>query len=436
MNIYNLISLCGIFILLFFGWLLSTNRREVNWHVVVWGIGLQLLIAWFFFVVPSGTKVFLFLNDVIVKILDSSVAGAKFVFGPLALPPGTTDEHGEQSIGFILAFQVFPSIIFFSSLMSILYYFNIIPRIIKAFAYLFTKLMKVSGAESLCTASNIFVGVESTLTIRPFLKDMTKSELCTVLTTGMATVSSNVMALYVFSLKGVFPNIAGHLISASLLSAPAALMMSKLLLPETEKPKTLGEAVDVSYEKEGSLFEAIINGALTGGKLIFGIVVLLMAVLGLVSLVDQTMIFAGGLINQMFHIQFDWSMKNLLGIIFYPFTLVLGVPLQDVKVLSQIIGERVVLTEVVSYQDLAKALADGALSQPRSAIIASYALCGFAHFASLAIFIGGVAAIVPEKTKVLAQIGFRSLLAATLACLITGCAVGIFLTDSALLFGR
>lgn len=436
MNFYNLISLSGIFILLFFCWLISTNRREINWHVVVWGIGLQLLIAWFFFIVPSGTQVLLFLNDLVVKVLDSSVAGARFVFGPLAIPPGGAGPAGERSIGFILAFQVFPSIIFFSSLMSILYYFNIIPKIIKSFAYLFTKLMKVSGAESLCAASNIFVGVESTLTVRPFLKDMTRSELCAVLTAGMATIASNVMAIYVFSLKDVFPNIAGHLVSASLLSAPAALMTSKLLLPETEKPKTLGESIDISFDKDSSVFEAVINGAMSGGKLILGIVVLLVAVLGLVSLFDQALIFLGNKINLLLRVQFDWSMKSLLGIVFYPFTLVLGVPFQDVKLLAQIIGERVVLTEVVSYQDLAKALADGTLSSPRSAIVASYALCGFSHFASLAIFIGGIAALVPEKTRVLAQIGFRALVAATLASLITGCVAGVFLTDSALLFGK
>lgn len=435
MNLYNFISLSGIFILLSFCWLISSNRREINWHVVVWGIGLQLLFAWFFFIVPSGTKVLLFLNDLVVKVLDSSVAGARFVFGPLANPPGA-GEGREQSFGFILAFQVFPSIIFFSSLMSLLYYFNIIPKVIKSFAYLFTKLMKVSGAESLCTASNIFVGIESTLTIRPFLKDMTRSELCTVLTAGMATIASNVMAIYVFSLKDVFPNIAGHLISASLLSAPAALMTSKLILPETEKPNTLGESIEISYDKDSSIFEAVINGAMSGGRLIFGIVVLLMAVLGLVSLCDQALIFLGNKINLLLHVQFDWSIKSLLGIIFYPFTLVLGVPLQDVKLLAQIIGERVVLTEVVSYQDLARAIADGTLSSPRSAIVASYALCGFSHFASLAIFIGGIAALVPEKTKVLAQVGFRSLVAATLACLITGCVAGVFLTDSALLFGK
>lgn len=436
MTIYNFISLSGIFILIFFCWLISSNRREINWHVIVWGISLQLIIAWFLFVVPSGTKLFLFLNDVVVKILDSSAAGARFVFGPLALPPGTTGEHGEQSIGFILTFQAFPSIIFFSSLMSILYYYNIIPKIIKAFAYLFTRLMKVSGAESMCTASNIFVGIESTLTIRPFLRKMTRSELCTVLTAGMATISSNIMAVYVFSLKDVFPNIAGHLISASLLSAPAALMTSKLLLPETEKPETLGEAIDISIEKEGSVFEAVINGAMAGGKLIFGIMVLLIAVLGIVALFDQLIIFLGDRLNALLHLTFDWSMRNLLSLIFYPFTLLLGVPLKDAALLAQIIGERVILTEVVSYQDLAKTIAQGSLSQPRSAIIASYALCGFSHFASMAIFIGGISAVVPEKTKILAQIGFRALIAATIACLMTGCVAGIFLTDSVILFGK
>ena len=435
MSGYNFISLFGLFGLCLLAYCFSKARRQINWHVVIWGVGLQFLFAWFLFVFPAGVKFFMFLNDVVVKVMDSSMAGTKFLFGPLALAPGMVAQSGESSVGFILAFQALPTIIFFSSLMGILYYYNIIPKLIKAFAFLFTRLMKISGAESLCSASNIFVGVESVLTVKPYLKDMTKSELCTVLAAGMATVSSNILAVYVFSLRDVFPNIAGHLISASFLSAPAVLAASKMLLPEVDQPKTLGEHINPYVEKDGSLFEAIINGANAGVKLIVGIGALLIAVLGLVALLDQIIAFLGSFINGWFTLNFDWSLKGILGIIFYPFILLLGVPSADAGALAQLIGQRLIVTELTSYQDLSNMIAQGVITSPRSAVVATYALCGFAHVASLAIFIGGVSAIVPQKTAVLAEVGLRALAAATLACLMTACVAGIFFVDGSILLG-
>lgn len=424
MHLNNFISLLGLVGILFIGWLFSANRREINWHIVLWGIGIQFLIAWFLFVFPIGVTFFIWINKVIVGILNASLAGAKFVFGPLANPPG---EKG--SFGFILAFQAFPSIIFFSALMSILYYWRILPVVIKSFAYLFTKLMKVSGAEALCTASNIFVGVESALTVRPYLRHMTSSELCTVLAAGMATISSSMIALYVFSLKDVFPMIAAHLATASLLAAPAALAISKVLLPETEKPLTLGENIDSQIERDPNLLMAIINGATAGLKLIFGIVALLIAMLGLVALIDQVLGATGQCINGLTGWHFDWSLSSILGIIFFPLTWMLGVPPADVSAIAGLLGKRLILTEVVAYQDLAQMMAKGTLSDPRSAVIAVYALCGFAHVASMAIFTGGTAALVPEKTKEISNVALRALLAATLACLATACVAGIFYTE-------
>lgn len=435
MDIYNFISLLGIFLLIAFAYVFSTNRRQISWQVVIWGVGFQMLLALFLFIFPAGTKFFLFINDLVVRFMNCAFAGARFVFGRLAIPPGASGAAGESSLGFILAFQAFPTIIFFSALMSVLYFYNIIPRIIKAFAHLFTKLMNVSGAESLYTASSIFVGVESTMTIRPFLKDMTRSELCTVLTAGMATVSSSMLAVYVFSLHDVFPKIAGHLVSASFMSAPAALVMSKILLPEEDKPKTLGEHVTPYVQHEESLFEAIINGANAGVRLIVGIVALLVAVLGFVALIDQMLVFLGGNLNGLFHTQWDWSLKGILGVIFYPFTLILGMPPADAGLVAKIIGERVVVTELTAYQDLAGLIAQGAVTNPRSVVIAAYALCGFAHVASLAIFIGGITAIVPAKAHVLAQVGLRALVAATLACLLTAAVAGVFFVNNSVLFG-
>jgi len=435
MDIYNLVSFLGIFVLVGFAWLLSSDRKKMNWRVVGWGIGLQLLIASFIFVVPAGADVFRFVNDVVVKVLGSASAGAELVFGRLALPPGQTNEAGEESLGFFLAFQAFPTIIFFSALIAILYYFGVMPLVIRGFAFVFTKLMRISGAESLVAASNIFVGIESTLTVKPYLSRTTNSEVCTILTAGMATVSSNVLALYVFSLRDQFPNIAGHLVSASLLSAPAALVMSKILLPEGESPETLGVSVKPFYEKESSLFEAIINGANAGVKLIVGIVALLIAVLGLVALIDLLLSSVGTKVNPLLGVEGEWSLKAIFGYVFYPFTLALGIPPSDAGVASRIIGERIIVTEVTAYQDFAVALERDLFQHPRSAVIITYALCGFAHLASMAIFVGGLCALAPEKAKRVGGPAVRALIAATLACLLTACVAGTFYTEGSILLG-
>jgi CNT family concentrative nucleoside transporter len=430
MNIYNLISFLGIFILMGLAWILSSNKRIINWRVILWGIAFQFLFALFIFHLPIGINLFKAINDAVVAILDSASAGAQFIFGRLALPPGMMDKNGNSSLGFFLAFQAFPTIIFFSALMSILYYLNIIPVIIRGFAFLFTKLMKISGAESLCATSNIFVGIESIFTIKPHLHDMTVSELFTILTVSMSTVASNVLAIYVFSLQNQFPLIAGHLVSASFLSAPAALIMSKLMIPEVHSPKTLGENIQPYYEKENNLFTAIINGANAGVKFIVGIVALLIAVISLVALIDLCLTNIGGI----FGTDIDLSLKRVLGYLFYPLTLILGIPLKDVGVISQIIGERSIVTEVAAYQSLALAIENGVIQHPRSIIITSYALCGFAHVASMAIFIGGISALMPAKLPILTKIGFKALIAATFACLMTACIAGIFATDSSILF--
>ena len=399
---------------------------------MVWCISFQLLIAWFLFVVPSGVEVFHFLNRAVNLLIESSNAGARFLFGSLAVPPGSSGPQGEQSLGFFFAFQVFPSIIFFSSLMSILYFWRVFPWLVKWMARFFTKLMNVSGAEALCASSNIFVGIESVTTVRPYLREMTRSELCVVLTAGMATVASNVLAVYVLSLREVFPNIAGHLISASLLSAPAAVMMAKVLWPEDGEPKTRGMNVEPYYERDHSFFEAIINGANGGVKLIVGICALLIAVLGLVALTDQILAAVAGALNA----AGEWSLSGICGAVFYPFTVLMGIPLEDAGILSRIIGERLIVTELTAYQNLASVIKSGSVIHERSVIITTYALCGFAHIASLSIFVGGVSALVPEKTRDLAQVAGRSLLAATLACLSTGCVAGLFYVGrGAVLFG-
>lgn len=435
MDIYNLISFAGIFVFMALAWLLSAERRNVNWRVIGWGVALQLAVALFIFVVPVGAKVFLAVNNAAVNVIESAGAGARFVFGRLALGPGQVGDDGAESLGFILAFQGFPTIIFFSALIAILYHVRLMPLLIKAFARVFTKLMRISGAESLVAASNIFVGVESMLTAKPYLSRMTRSETCTILTAGMATVASNVLALYVLSLREQFPTIAGHLISASLLSAPAALVMSKLLLPESEQPETLGIRVEPHYGQDANLFEAIINGANAGVRMIAGIAALLIAVLGLVALIDLGLGGFGDLINPMFGWEGQWSLKALFGYAFYPVALAMGVPAADAGQVARIVGERTIVTEVAAYNDLATAMKDGLLAHPRSAVITTYALCGFAHIASMAIFVGSLCALAPQRTKDIGPIAVRALIAATLACLMTGCVAGTFFTNESILLG-
>jgi len=434
--VYNLISFLGIFIIMAVAWLLSADRKLINWRLILWGTIIQLAFALFIFVVPAGSQAFLLVNDAVVRLLDSATAGTRFLFGRLALPPGAKNEAGEESLGFILAFQALPTIIFFASLMAAFYYIGLMPKLIRLFSVVFTKLMRISGAEALSVSSNIFVGVEANMTVLPYLKTMTRSEFCTVLAAGMSTTASSVLALYVFILQGRFPTIAGHLVSASIISAVAAIVLSKIIMPESGRPVTLGIEVEPHYLKESSLMEAIINGANEGVKMLVGVVALLLAFLGIVALLDYVLTSVGLRLNDLLGFHVDWSLKGILGYLFYPLTLVIGVPPSDAFEVSKLIGERAVLTEVKAYQDLSSLMSAGTLKDPRSAVLAAYALCGFAHVASLAIFVGGTTALVPERTKDISAVGLRALVAATLACLMTAAVAGTFFTQGSILFGR
>jgi len=430
----NLISFAGIFVVLLLAWLLSTNKKVINWRVIFWGLLLQFVIAIFIFVIPIGTKFFLFVNDMVVKILDCASVGTRFVFGRLALPPGSRNEAGEESLGFILAFQALPAIVFFSSLMAVLYHFGVMSRLIKLFSNVFSRFMKISGAESLSVSSNIFVGVESNMTVLPFLKNMTRSEFCTIMTAGMATTASNVLALYVFLLHEKFPTIAGHLVSGSVLSVISAIVISKIMVPEIDKPETLGVKLEPYYKRSNNFMEAIIEGANEGIKMIVGIVALLLAFLSLVSLFDYVLSFFGSKVGDILNLDLDISLVNILSYVFYPLTIMIGVPVSDAFEISRLIGERAILTEVKSYQDLAILIQSNAIKDARSYVIATYALNGFAHIASLAVFVGGTSALVPERLKDISSVGFRALIAATLSCLMTAAIAGTFFSGSSILF--
>ncbi len=411
MERYNLVSFGGIFVLLLVAWALSAHRRVVNFRAVGWGVLLQLLVGAAVFWAPGSADVMLWFNGAVNAVLGAAQAGQVFVFGPLAT---------DGSKGFILATQALPMVIFFAAVMGLLYYWPIMPNIVRAFSWVFTRFMRISGAESLCTASNIFVGVEACTTIRPYLARMTRSELCLVLTAGMATVASTTMGLYVLFLKDTFPTIAGHLVSASLMSAPAAIVMSKLLVPETGEPVTLGVKVRPEPSEDKGAIDAVIGGAMAGVKLLVGVVALLIAFLGILALIDLAIGGVAGWFGA------KLSLQTILGYAMQPLALVTGVPLEDSRAAGEMFGTRLVATEIPAYQQLAAAMKSGTMTHPRSAVIIAYSLCGFAHVASMAIFIGGAAALAPSRRAALAAVGPRALLAATLACLMTGAVAGTF----------
>ena len=422
MSIENLWSALGIVGLLVIAWLCSTSRRRINFRVLFWGMGLQLLVALAIFQAPGSGAFMLWFNKAFNRFVECAQAGPAFLLGPLVNPANTG--------GFVLLLQGLPLVIFFAALMSVLYYLRIMPWIIRGFSFVFTSLMRISGAESLCVSSSIFTGIEAMTTVRPFLSRMTRSELFTIMTAGMCTIASTMLGVYVLFLKDMFPTIAGHLVSASLLSAPAGVVIAKLMLPETGEPLTLGKQVHIPPSEESGLMEALINGALAGVQLLTGIAALLLAMVGLVALLNAGVGYIGHLAGH------TWSLEGALGLLFYPFALLVGVPPADASWVGLMLGKRVVLTELPVYQELGAMLAaPGFVHSPRSVVILVYALCGFAHVPSVAVFAGGLSALAPERKNDIAALAFRALAAATLACLLTGAVAGLFYTDQSVLLG-
>ncbi len=419
---YNLISLAGFFSFLVFAWLLNDSRKNICWRTVAGGIVLQFLFAFLIFCapeklisasIPGSRELFVLFSDMFNNLIEHSRQGITFVFGKL----GQTNE----TTGFILAFQVLPFIIIFSSIISILYYIGFMQILIRGFAHLFSRTMETSAAESLSTSANIFVGIEASLTIRPYLARMTRSELFTIIVAGMASVASSVLAVYVSFLNKDFPMIAGHLMSASILSVPATFMITKLMIPETGIPETRNVSECKIYEDaDTNWIESIINGATNGAKLAFGVGITLIAFVGLLGIFEGIMMYLqvkAGIVTPV-------TLIDLLSWMFQPFTYLMGIRHEDVGAVSHMLGTRIILTEIPAYLDLAKFAANGC--DPRTLLIASYALCGFTHVASMAIFIGGTGALAPNQLPVMTKFGPKALLAATFVTLLNGCTAGIF----------
>lgn len=426
MPVYQLISFCGIGVFVGVAVLFSKNRQRIDWQLVVRAFLLQFNLALLVLGVPflgiEGPLAFIFegANGVILKILNFSDEGSRFLFGSLL----DTQKHG-----YIIAFSVLPTIVFMSSLMSVLYHVGFMQWIVKFFAWLMHKTLKVSGAESLSSAANIFVGQsEAPLVIKPYLPNVTSSELFSIMVGGMANVAGGVLAAYVGFLKHLVPNIGGHLLTASVISAPAALMVAKILVPETKIPETLGTIPEQKNSLHTNVIEAAANGASEGVSLAINVGGMLMAFIALISLFDYLLIAVGHSISfqewaptltaEAPQLSLAWFMSWL----FSPVSFFMGIPLQDVGPISAILGKKTVFNEFVAYLDLAK---QGSLYEPRSVLIASYALCGFANFSSIAIQIGGIGSLVPNKKSELARFGLLAVLGGSLSSFITACFAGI-----------
>lgn len=416
-SIYRLISLAGFFLVAFIAWV-TGSRQKINVKTIIGSMALAWVLGALTFWLSWSRSALQWINDVLVAILTASHKGALFLFGPLALGPGQTMPDGSPSIGFILAFQVFPSVIFFSAVISGLYYLGIMQAVVRFFARIFYRLLTLSGAESLSAAANIFVGIESGLTIHPYLMKMTRSELLTLMTCMMATVASTVMGIYIIALRDIFPQIAGHLISASLISIPCAVIASKLSLPEQKVPETLGELpeADADTKKSSNVMVALVTGGSQGVKMAVGIATVLIVVLGLEALVDLALAKSFGQ---------NISVQTLLGWLTVPFSALLGLRPEEWQLAGQILGSRFIETEVSAYFALAQAqITDPVPFTQRSIIILTYALCGFVHLASLGIFIGGLTALAPARAHDITVIGGRALWTAFLATVLTGCIAG------------
>jgi CNT family concentrative nucleoside transporter len=426
----------GVLMLLGLAWLLSLDRGRVPWRLVIWGVALQLVFALFILKTPMGAQLFGWLNDGVLALLGFTVEGARFIFGDLVfnnIPVGTGDPGGNAPIvaipgrtaraGAYFAFNVLPTIIFFSSLMTVLYHLGVMQIVVRGFAWIMQRSMGTSGAETLSAAGNIFVGqTEAPLLIKPFVEGMTRSELMAVMTGGFATVAGGVLAAYVGMLVAFFPDIAGHLMAASVMSAPAALVVAKIMIPESEEPETLGE-LNLSVERpDVNVIDAASRGASEGLHLALNVGAMLLAFIALVAMLNALIAWGGGVVG------FEGlTLQAILGWVLAPLAWMLGVPWADAATVGSLLGLKTVLNEFVAYLGLADLLAgEGAISA-RSAVIATYALSGFANFSSIAIQIGGIGGIAPSRRHDLSRLGLRAMIAGSLAAFMTAAIAGMLL---------
>ncbi len=403
----RLVSLLGLFVMIGIAFALSENKKAIQWRTVITGIVLQMVFGLLILKTDLGREVFDTIGRGFNAILGYTGEGARFLFGNLATP--------SDSLGFIFATMVLPTIIFMSALMSVLYHIGIMQKVVELVAKIMMWAMKTSGAESLAAAANIFVGqTEAPLVIKPFVNKMTKSEIMCLMTGGMATVAGGVLAAYVgFGID------AGHLLAASVMSAPAALVCAKLMVPEVEESVTAG-VVKIDLPKvSANVVDAAATGASDGLKLAVNVAAMLLAFIALIAMLNGILSGLGGIIGYP-----QITFELIMGYVNAPIAWLLGVPWEDCLTVGAILGKKLVLNEFVGYLDLIKAKAE--ISE-RSTILTTYALCGFSNFSSIAIQLGGIGTLAPEKRPILAKYGMYSLIGGTLACYMTACIAGLFI---------
>ena len=404
----NYIGILGIIVLLGIAFLLSNNKTLVDKNIIFWGLGLQVSFAIIILKTSFGKALFFYFNILIVKLISFADAGSDFLFTSFIPEVG----YDQALINF--AFRALPVIIFFSSLIAATYHLGVIQIIIKNIAKVMEKTMKTSGAETLSISANIFVGqTEAPILIRPYISKMTNSELMTVMVGGFSTVAGSVMALYVTWLNNI-PEIAGHLLAASVMSAPAALMVAKIIYPETKSYQIISSNSINLKSQDNNLVDAIGRGATDGLKLAANVAAMLIAFISLVAMINFILSLLGT------------SMQEMLGLLFKPLAWTMGIPWADAKIVGTLMGEKIVLTELIAFRDLSDYVSNNTISE-RSVIIASYALCGFANFGSIGIQLGGIGSMAPKRKKDLSKLVFKAMLGGAIASWLTASIVGILI---------
>ncbi len=411
----KLISLLGLLVFVGMAWAISSNRKQIPWRTVLWGLGLQFLFGFLILKTTPGERVFDFCQRGVTKLIGFADEGSKMVFGPLANGDLLSEKLGPGN-GFIFVITVTATIILVAALSSLLYHYGILQLVVRGTAWVMQRLMRTSGSESLAAAANIFMGqTEAPLVIRPYLPTMTRSEILALMTGGMATIAGGVLAAYVS-----FGISAGHLLTASVMSAPAALLIAKVMLPETEKSETAaGAAAKIPRETTNGL-DALCRGASEGMMLAINVMAMLIAFVAVVALANYLI----GLGLRQFGYTGNTPLQTLFGWVNAPFAWLMGVPWKDCQAIGSILGERIVINEFVGYLSLSKMATD---LDPRSYTLATYALCGFANFSSIAIQIGGIGSLAPTRRADLAKLGLRAMVGGLLASYLTATIAGILI---------
>jgi concentrative nucleoside transporter, CNT family len=416
-------NLFGWVAMLLLAWAISYNRKNFPWRTVIWGLGLQLTLAILVLKTSWGEKFFVFAGKVVLKLIQFATDGTKFVFGPLA-DTDLMDKPFGPGHGLVFAILVAGTVVLVAALSSLFYHWGILQKVVRAVAWVMQKAMGTSGSETLSAAANIFMGqTEAPLVIRPYVPRMTKSEIMTIMVCGMAHIAGGVAAVYAaMGMAAGYPNTAGHLLTASILNCPAALLIAKIMLPETEISETAGKSPATIPRTTANSVDAICRGAGDGFQLALNICAMLIAFIAIIALANYIFGFAQlhvGITNPV-------TLQNVFGWLNAPFAWLMGVPTQDCVKVGQILGERIVLNEFVGYLDLTSNAKTLALD-PRSFMIATYALCGFANFSSIAIQVGGIGSLAPERRSEMAKVGFRAMIGGLLAAYMTACLAGFLL---------